>query len=298
MSSHSFIPVKGTGMAVEKEYNVADFQSIDVSGGFDVILLQGDAEGVTLEVQENLLEYIHVEVVQGTLKIYTDNNLMPTKSMSAQIKFKTIDELSVSGGGDVHSETTLNTGDLKIEISGGGDLTTAVNSENLECNMSGGGDARFEGMCHLMNIQMSGGGDLKTTVESGSISCHLSGGGDLTLTNLKESSDLEIQLNGGGDATAEINTTRLKCSVSGGGNARFSGNASEIEITINGGGDVNAEGLDTKTASINASGGSDIHVNVSDELNANISGGGDIYYSGSPEIVSIDARGGSEAHKQ
>jgi hypothetical protein len=36
VSSQSFLPVKGSGMSVDKNYNVSDFHGIDVSGGFDV----------------------------------------------------------------------------------------------------------------------------------------------------------------------------------------------------------------------------------------------------------------------
>jgi hypothetical protein len=79
ISSQSFFPVKGNGDIVDKTFNITDFHGIEVSGGFDVTLSQGTSEGVTLSAQENLFEYIQVEVVQGVLKIYTDGNLMPTR---------------------------------------------------------------------------------------------------------------------------------------------------------------------------------------------------------------------------
>lgn len=47
-----------------------------------------------------------------------------------------------------------------------------------------------------------------------------------------------------------------------------------------------------------ANGGSDVHVNATAEISGNISGGGDVYYSGNPTNVNIDAKGGSEVHKQ
>ncbi len=71
-----------------------------------------------------------------------------------------------------------------------------------------------------------------------------------------------------------------------------------MDITISGGGDVNANDFASGIARIQASGGSDVNVNVSDELTGQITGGGDLYYSGNPEKVSIDTRGGSEIHRQ
>jgi hypothetical protein len=56
--SQTIMPVKGTGPSIDKKFNVSDFKGIDVSGGFDVILVQGSNESLTLTAQENLFEYI------------------------------------------------------------------------------------------------------------------------------------------------------------------------------------------------------------------------------------------------
>jgi hypothetical protein len=297
ISSQSFFPVKGTGELTDRDFTVTDFHGIDVSGGFDVALVQGDSEGVVLSAQENLYDYIHVEVVQGILKIYTEGNLMSTRSLKARISFKQLNELKVSGGGDVNSLTNINTPDLGIEISGGGDLTTDVNTASLNCKISGGGDVKVNGTAKSYKMDLSGGGDLESDIDAGSIGCYLSGGGDLKLI-CKEVADAMIEINGGGDVNATMNAGKLRCSISGGGNATLKGKVTDLDINITGGGDVSAAGFSADMARIQASGGSDIHVMVSKELHGNVSGGGDLYYSGSPAIVSIDTRGGSEIHKE
>ena len=96
----------------------------------------------------------------------------------------------------------------------------------------------------------------------------------------------------------EMNAEKMKCSVSGGGDATLTGQANELEITINGSGNVHAGNFAVNIASFQASGGSDIYVNASEEITGQISGGGDVYYSGTAERINIDAKGGSEIHKQ
>ena len=61
-------------------------------------------------------------VDNGTLKIYTRNNIRPTKPIKARITFKAISSLEVSGGGDTYSETPVNVEALDVNISGGGDF--------------------------------------------------------------------------------------------------------------------------------------------------------------------------------
>ena len=297
-NSQSFGTTKGTGTAIEKSFNVSDFKGIDVSGGFDVILVQGNTESLILTAQENLFEHIMVKVDNGTLKIYTRNNIWATKPMKARITFKSITNLEVSGGGDVTGETSLNVEALDVNISGGGDFSSVVNSEELNYRISGGGDTEIKGKTKDYHIDVSGGGDIKSEVNSSIISCRIAGGGDLYLRNEYKASEADIDINGGGNMDLKINAERLECSVTGGGDALLSGNASEFEIYINGGGDADARNLSTDITSFKVSGGSDIHVSASQELTGYISGGGDVYYSGDPKKISVDAKGGSEVHKE
>jgi hypothetical protein len=296
--SQSIFPVKGSGTPINRDFDVSGFHSIDVSSGFDVILIQGNSESVTITAQENLFEYFTVKVDNGILKIYSRNNIWATQPLKARITYKNIDHLNVSGGGDVTSETPVNVEELGVIISGGGDFSSVINSGEVKCHISGGGDAEIKGDIKDYYLDMSGGGDLKSEVNAGVISCTIGGGGDLFLNSKEKSADAIIDVNGGGDMEIQINTEKLRCTVSGGGDADLSGQAAEFEINLNGGGDVNAGDLITRTTSFNVSGGSDIRVNASQEISGYISGGGDVYYTGNPERVSVDAKGGSEVHKE
>jgi hypothetical protein len=296
--SQTFIPVKGEGPSIDKKVNVSDFKGIDVSSGFDVILVQGNSETLTLTIQENLFEYVTAKVENGTLKIYTRNNLRPTQPMKARITFKEISTLKVSGGGDVYGETPVNAGAMDINISGGGDFRSVVNSDELKFNISGGGDTEIAGKAVNFSVNVSGGGDFESKVNAGKITCRIGGGGDLYLRNESPASYADIDINGGGDLDMKMSAEELRCSVSGGGNALISGQASVFEIDINGGGDADARNLPTEITTFRVGGGSDIRVSASKELSGTISGGGDVYYSGNPAKVSVDARGGSEVHKE
>ena len=296
--SQSFIPVTGRGTSIDKKINVSDFKGIDVSSGFDVILEQGNSEALTLTLQENLFEYVTAKVENGTLRIYARNNIRPTQPMKARITFKGLSNLKVSGGGDVFSETPVNVEALDINISGGGDFISEINSDELKYNISGGGDTDISGKSGNFYVNVSGGGDLKSKVSAEHISCRIGGGGDLYIRNEVRASSAEIDINGGGDVDMKMNAEKLSCSVAGGGDALISGQATEFDLDINGGGDADAKNLSTENTSFRAGGGSDIHVCAAKGLTGYISGGGDVYYTGNPAKVSVDAKGGSEVHRE
>lgn len=298
VTSQSFMPIRGTGSLVDKTINVSGFHAIDVSNGFDVILVQGSSEGLTLTAQENLFEHITTKVEQGVLKIYTDRNIIESKGLKAKIAFKSIDDLKVSGGGDVVSETTLDVPNLNISMTGGGDINARINTGDLKCRVSGGGDVAIDGTFKGYDMNLTGGGDLKSAISAAHILCEVSGGGDVSVNSRDKSADATVSMTGGGDLQMEVNADNLKCSISGGGDATFTGTASSFDITINGGGDVKARDLATVKTMFHANGGSAMHLNASKELTGYISGGGDLYYTGNPGVVNIDAKGGSEVHRE
>jgi hypothetical protein len=299
ISSQSFMTIKGTGPSKTKDFQVSNFHGIDVSNGFDVVLVQGNSEGLTLTVQENLLEYITVKVDQGILKIYSDKNINSTQPMKARITFRDLSKLNVSGGGDVTSETPVNVQKMDIGMSGGGDIAFNLNADEMKCGISGGGDLKVDGNIRNYDLDLTGGGDVTSVINtSATIDCRVSGGGDVKITSKAKTSDAKIDISGGGDLTMELNAEKLKCSLSGGGDATISGQAGVVNISLNGGGDLNARNLQSGTLDFQVSGGSDIHVNVSNELTGQISGGGNVYYTGNPTKVSVDTRGGSKVEKE
>ena len=298
ISSQSPIPVRGTGELKDKTYDVANFKGVEISGGFDVNLVQGNSESLVLTAQENLFEYITVKVEEGILKVYMERNVFQTKGLKAKVYLKSISSLRVSGGGDVTSETDLDVPNLAIELSGGGDIKTTLKTVEMKCHISGGGDAGINGNIETYDLNLSGGGDVQSDISSKNIACSISGGGDVTIKNQQKGSIADFNISGGGDLSLEAEVNEVKCSVSGGGNATLSGKAISLDVSVNGGGDVQAANFVTEKASFHANGGSDIHVNASYEINGNISGGGNVYYSGNPGIVNIDAKGGSSVHKE
>jgi hypothetical protein len=298
VSSQFPFPVKGSGELKDKSYNISSFNNISVAGGFDVVLIQGNNEGVVLSAQENLFEYITVKVEEGVLKIYTEKNIMPTKGLKATISLKSISGLKVSGGGDVSSETGLDVPKLAIELSGGGDLSTNLKTDEMDCRISGGGDANIDGTVKNYNLGISGGGDVKSDVSASIVDCSISGGGNLEMKSRDKISNANFVISGGGDLRIDMEADLLKCSISGGGDAALAGRAGMLDISVGGGGDINAGRLAAQTAKFNASGGSDVHVNATNELSGYISGGGNLYYSGNPAIKNIEAKGGSEVRKE
>ena len=61
--------IKGSGNVILEERDVSGFDQIVMAGAGQIIITQGDRESLSIETDDNLLEYISTEVTGDTLEI-------------------------------------------------------------------------------------------------------------------------------------------------------------------------------------------------------------------------------------
>jgi hypothetical protein len=182
--------------------NVSGFHAIEVGGGIDLYLSQGE-EAVAVSASKN--EYrarIKTEVKNGVLKIWYDwnSNLRfdwGNHKLKAYVSFKDIERLEGSGGSDISVDGSIKVAKLAMEISGGSDFDGKVETGELEVQASGGSDVRISGKAERLTIDASGGSDFKGyDLTSDICNVEASGGSDVQVTVNKE---LSANASGGSD---------------------------------------------------------------------------------------------------
>jgi len=182
--------------------NVSGFHAIEVGGGIDLYLSQGE-EVVAVSASKN--EYrarIKTEVKNGVLKIWYEwnSNLRfdwSNHKLKAYVSFKDIDRLEGSGGSDISIDGSIKVAKLALEISGGSDFDGKVETSELEIQASGGSDVRISGKATRLAIDASGGSDFKGyDLASDICNVEASGGSDVQVTVNKE---LSANASGGSD---------------------------------------------------------------------------------------------------
>lgn len=240
--------VKGNGDVVIKERTVGPFTSIETSHGWDLKLTQGSAYKMTIETDENLVDYVKTEVSGNTLKIYSDVNIIKSSKRTIHLTFKELGSIEASGGSDIQAEDKIQTKDFEIKCSGGSDLSLRqIACNNFKGNFSGGSDA---------SIGLS---------SVGKVEIDARGGSDIRLKN--------------------ISGTNLSLELYGGSDAALNGRVEALTLKGSGGSDVSALNLEVAEAKIDLSGSSDGKFNIKEKLDLNLSGGSDFYCQGDPNIV-------------
>ena len=183
--------------------NVSGFHAIEVSGGIDLYLSQGEEAVAVSASKDEYRDKIITEVKNGVLKIWyeyksgvrIDWNV--NRKLKAYVSVKTLDGLDASGGSDIDIDGILKTPKLSMEISGGSDFKGKVESDEVKITASGGSDVTISGKATRLTIDASGGSDF-SGYDFASDICNVeaSGGSDVHITVNKE---LSASASGGSD---------------------------------------------------------------------------------------------------
>jgi len=213
----NFGSVNGTGNVTTTKRDISDdFTKIKTSRGLDVYLTQGNAVSLTVEADENLHNIIKTEVVNGTLKIYSDKNIGRADSKKIRLTFKDISNIESTSGSDVYSTNTINVADLEINSTSGSDVDLSLNTENLICKSTSGSQITLRGKTNSLNAKATSGSDINAEDLNAS-SSHVSATSGAGIT-VNTKNELYAKASSGGDITYYGNPEKIKKSDGASGN--------------------------------------------------------------------------------
>jgi predicted small secreted protein len=216
--------VRGSGDVITETREVSNFDRIDLAGSGDVVVIQSGDESLTIETDDNLMEYIVAEVRNGTLMLGFEPgfNLISSTRLIFTVGVDDLAGVSVSGSGNVEAEN-IDTGRLTTTISGSGNLSIdTLNADAVTANISGSGEITLAGVATTQDITISGSGNYRA--------------GDL------QSSSAEVNVNGSGTATVWASES-LSANISGSGTVSYYG---QPAVSSSGGGSGEVIGLGEK----------------------------------------------------
>jgi hypothetical protein len=213
--------VKGNGKMTKITRTTSDYDGISCAGSMDYKLVAGNEGNITIEGEENLLEYIITEVKDGNLKVKTKNNVYLktsyNKTITITIPFKDIDKVSLAGSGDLWNEDKVTANKLKVSLSGSGDVVLDVEATSVKGSIAGSGDLTIKGKTNELTASVAGSGDFH--------------GFDL------QSNETTVSVAGSGDAKV-VSNEFLKARVSGSGDIVYKGNPTKEDTKVSGSGSI------------------------------------------------------------
>jgi hypothetical protein len=201
LSGCGFTVVKGSGNVVSEIRQVSNFDAIAFSGSGDVVVTQGDEEGLKIEAEDNLMPYIRTEVRGKTLHLEIDPPGLTVFRTGKPVRFfvslKQVNALTLSGSGTIYS-SNLTAKSLDITNSGSGETRIDnLTADRLNIDVSGSGRCILKGQSPVQKIVISGSGDCNTlALKSKEVVINVSGSGK---ASVMATDKLDITISGSGD---------------------------------------------------------------------------------------------------
>ncbi len=150
----------GSGTIVSESPAVDAFDQIDVDGVFDaeVTVAEGSAHSVEIWTDDNLIDEIEVEVVDGELRLSVrdDTSIDPTR-LDAIISMPTLSSVEADGAADVSALGGVSTASLSVEASGASTVViAAVSVDDLEIETNGASTVKLDGRTADLDIEANG----------------------------------------------------------------------------------------------------------------------------------------------
>jgi hypothetical protein len=211
------VTITGSGAIVNQEETITGFDRVEASHGFQVDLRQGDAFGVTIRVDDNVVEHLEVTKKGDTLRIglkrnrsYTLNNT----TLEAEVTMPELTGLKLSGGSHATISGFTSAADFDADLSGGSHLRGDIEAGDAHFDLSGGSHLTLSGSAQDLKLDASGGGQIDLSAFSVvDANVELSGGARATVN---PSGTLDVDASGGSHVTYVGNPTLGKIDTSGG----------------------------------------------------------------------------------
>lgn len=212
--------IKGNENVIEETRTLSAYTEIEISGNFDIELVQGVAGKISIIAESNLLEHIITIVNKEHLSIEVARkiNLNPSRKIKILIPFTELEELETSGSGSLVSKKKIESDKLSIDVSGSANLNLLVAVyRSLKISKSGSGNISIEGQAEYLKLDSSGSGKFS---------------GEKLSVN-----DVAINLSGSGEIRIACKD-EIKAKVTGSGNIFYKGNPTKVDTKIKGSGKI------------------------------------------------------------
>lgn len=158
-------PISGNGNIVKLDRELkGNFNSIEIEGAYTLILSQGSPQ-LSIETDENLMEYIDTKVNSNKLIIKNSRKIKSSKGINIYLSINSIKKMNLSGAVALKSAGKINLDEFTFEMNGACNVSMELNcfAYNAECNGSStlkllgaanDADIKVNGACDIDNQQM------------------------------------------------------------------------------------------------------------------------------------------------
>jgi len=245
VNSQELERVKGDRNLTIKQTYVDEFNKVVVGEDFEVELFYNKTPSIELEIDDNLHEYVSMEVVEGVLTLKTTRDIR-AREMKVKINYgDNFDHIDISGDAEIRSLTSLELKNPVINATGDSRVYLNVKSDSF----------KFVGL-EKIKARLN-----------------------VTATNAT------VEMSDNAKVEALINATEIKADLYQRANADVEGNANILQVRADNNSQFDGRNLTAKTTSVIAEISSNVYTETTEQITIEAAGSSEIYLYGNPQIV-------------
>ena len=212
--------VSGEGNMETRTISVVSFTEIDLQEAATVRIHQGNEYDVEVTGPSNVIDILETDVSGNRWEIEFNKNCVNDYDLIIDITIPILEEVVLSGSGNVWIDDFEANNQLRLTISGSGDIDVNgfTNLESFSGLISGSGNVTMYKMIPSVNnsnLQISGSGNIRTFhMNAQNTDILVSGSGNIETTT---QSNLEVRISGSGNVFYKGNPG-INTDISGSGN--------------------------------------------------------------------------------
>lgn len=213
--------IEGDGPKVTEDRTQQNFTGIELRAAGNVYFQQLPTYKVEVTAQQNVLDVLETYVSNGRLVIKFENNVhvRTEDDIVFRISAPDINNIRVSGSGDVYAAAPVHGTDMEMDISGSGNITLhQLDARSLDADISGSGDIKIDhGVINDERLKVSGSGNIDLAgIVARNVNTTTTGSGDI---RVHVTDKLDVKISGSGSVYYHGNPV-INASVSGSGRVK------------------------------------------------------------------------------
>lgn len=147
-----------------KVYNLGDYKTIRLEGGFRVYLIQGDHYEVKVKSPDiDVFDKINIRNSGQRLSVKVNQSIFDYSRVNLYFTFKDLRELEIEGGVSLKTNGYLDLTDFSTRIKGGANIDLNMKAQTVKIVGEGGFLFEIKGVTDLLDVSISGAGHVSAS---------------------------------------------------------------------------------------------------------------------------------------
>ena len=172
---------------VEKDYDLDYFDKIDLEGGYNVHLMQGEQSDIVVTTAEENQDKFKIWVDNGVLHVTTRSKTITTDEVKLDITIKELSNINIEGGVFLTTKGFIDVEDLNISVQGGAHIKMQITARQIKARAEGGVNMEFEGVVDEFIASTEGAGNIDAdNLKAKRVNCRVTGVGNASVYATEE----------------------------------------------------------------------------------------------------------------